>query len=445
MIDRIRRGLQAFLGSRSGRSIALGAGTALTVQVLGAGVAYGLEVVLARLLGVADYGVYSYTLAWVTLLAIPTTLGFTTSLLRYVGAFHGAGEWGLLKGVVLRSWQLVLATSVLVVIVAVGAMQVLGHPPHASILFLALGLVPLTAVQNIQQSMGRGLGKVALAFAPGRIAIPTLLILLLLGTALFGRAVDPELAVWLTILAMALGLGGQALIIRTRVFEEAQPASYRTREWLWTSLPMLLIAGFMLVLARTDVLMLGFLAAPSDVGIYTAASRTSNLVLLTLTAVNALAAPQIADLFARDEIGDLQRIATGVAHLAFWPALLLVIMLLVAAPLVLGVFGSEFVLARGALTILALGNLVSVGVGSVGYFMNMTGNQNLMAVVVGVAAILNVVLNWLLIPHFGVNGAAGATAVSIAVWNLGLNAAVKRRVGVRPSIVHAVRRLVSSS
>jgi O-antigen/teichoic acid export membrane protein len=191
--------------------------------------------------------------------------------------------------------------------------------------------------------------------------------------------------------------------------------------------------------------MLGFLATPSDVGIYTAASRTSNLVLLALTAVNALAAPLIADLFARGEVKELQRVATGVVHLAFWPSLVLAGALLLAAPLVLGMFGGEFVLARDALTILVLANLVSVGVGSVGYLMNMTGNQNLMATVVGAAALLNIVFNLLAIPRFGVAGAAAATGISVAFWNLGLNAAVKRRVGVRPSIVHAVGRLLRSA
>jgi len=445
MTERLRKGFRGFLGSGPGRNIALGAGAALAVQLVGAGASFGVEVVLARVLGADDYGVYSYALAWVILLAIPTTLGFTTSLLRYVGAYRGAAECGLLKGVVLRSWQLVAACSLVSVSVVVVGMALIGRPPHAGVLYLALWLVPLTAIQNIQQSMGRGLGNVVIAFAPARIVVPVLLAFLLVGLAGADRTVDPRTAIWLTMFAMLLAVAGQGMVIGRRVFESPEPACYRTREWLRSSLPMMLIAGFMLLLARTDVIMLGFLATSSDVGIYTAASRTSNLVLLTLTAVNALTAPAIADLFARGEIKELQRIAAGVAHLAFWPSLVLATSLLWAAPVVLGAFGGEFVLGRYALTILVFGNLVSVGVGSVGYFMNMTGNQNVMAVVVGSTAVLNIVLNWILIPRFGVTGAAAATAISVTLWNVTLNLVVKRRIGVRPSIVHAIRRVLSVS
>lgn len=434
-----------FFQSKLGRKVVAGAGVALGIQLGGAVASYGMEIVLARVLGGVEYGVYTYALAWATLLAIPTTLGFGTALLRYVGSFSGSGQLGLLKGVVLRSWQMVLSASVIATFILFLVFRAGVHPPHVEVLYLAIWLAPLTAIQNVQMSMGRGLGSMTLAFAPGRLAVPSLLMIGLLVLVALGRSVDSSAALVLTLFVMLLSFSIQAGVIAKQVFRGSERPVYRTGEWLRTALPMLLIAGFMLVLARTDVLMLGLLAKPVDVGAYNAASKTANLVLLVLAAVNAIAAPMIADLHARRDTGGLQRLATGVAHLAFWPSTAIVLLLVVLGPSILSVFGPEFVIGRHAIIILALGNLVSVGVGSVGYMMNMTGHQNTMAVVVGAAAALNVLLNWLAIPVYGLIGAAGATALSVAAWNLTLAHLVKRRIGVHTSITHALRHLLRAT
>jgi O-antigen/teichoic acid export membrane protein len=284
-----------------------------------------------------------------------------------------------------------------------------------------------------------------LAYLPGQVIRPLLLILGIVLLSVLGGELDQRKALGVTAGAYFLAVLSQGAVLERRVRSEVGDGrpEYRTRRWLRISLPMLLIAGFILLLNRTDVVMLGALAEARDVGTYNAAARTANLTTFVLMAVNAMAAPSIAPLFRKGEHERLQDLASTVAHLTFWPSLAVGVGLVGLAPYILGLFGEAFVAGHGVLAILVVGHLVNVGVGSVGYLMNMTGNQDEMARVVGSAAVVNILLNALLIPRFGALGAGMATATSTMVWNVWLNRIVVSRISIHPSIVHAVRRFVA--
>ena len=63
-----------------------GAGSAGLVYAAGAGVVFGLHVLLSRLMGVEHYGVYVYVLSWINILVLFGKMGLDTALLRYVAA-----------------------------------------------------------------------------------------------------------------------------------------------------------------------------------------------------------------------------------------------------------------------------------------------------------------------------------------------------------------------
>lgn len=427
--------------------MARGASAVLLIQVGGAGLSYLSHIVLARVLDAAGYGVYSYVMAWTSLLAIPAGLGLSTALVRFVSQYRQKGADGLLRGVAIRGWQLVVVAGTLIAGLASGFI-VWGAErfgiQYAEALLVGIWIVPLRAVISVQVAMSRGLKRMTLAYLPGKIVRP---LLLLSGVGLLLRiqgTIDDRMALGVAVASFFIAIVGQGTVLGRRVVSITDGACkrFKTKRWLRISLPMLLISGFLLIMSRTDVVMLGMLVGAEDVGTYNAASRTANVASFVLIAVNAIAAPTIASLYSEGRHEKLQELASTVAHFIFWPSLVVVVGLIAAAPFILRLFGSEFVAADTVLTVLAVGHLVNVGVGSVGYLMNMTGNQDEMARVVGTAAIINIVLNAVAIPIYGALGAALATAVSMAVWNVWLNRVVVARLSIRPSIVHAVRQFV---
>ena len=96
----------------------------------------------------------------------------------------------------------------------------------------------------------------------------------------------------------------------------------------------------------------------------------------------------------------------------------------------MGLFGQEFVSGSPALIILSGAQLVNAAAGSVGLTLMMTGHERSTAYGLFVSAVVNVVLNAVLIPQFGVVGAAVATATSTILWNVLLIIEVYRKLGI---------------
>ena len=106
----------------------------------------------------------------------------------------------------------------------------------------------------------------------------------------------------------------------------------------------------------------------------------------------------------------------------------------------LGLFGEEFKVGVTAFIFLSCGRLISSFSGSVGNILQMTGNQNIYARILLLGAILNVVLNLILIPAYGINGAAIASMSSLIVWNLSMVLVVKQRFGFYTFYIPFIKR-----
>ena len=113
------------------------------------------------------------------------------------------------------------------------------------------------------------------------------------------------------------------------------------------------------------------------------------------------------------------------------PALLLVFF---GSEILVLFFGKEYAQASTALSILAFAQLLNVGAGSVAMLLNMTDGEKIVAMGVGAALIINIILNWILIPLYSIQGAAIATGVSLIVWNVILVLSIRNRLNLRPTV-----------
>jgi O-antigen/teichoic acid export membrane protein len=203
--------------------------------------------------------------------------------------------------------------------------------------------------------------------------------------------------------------------------------------------PMMLITGFTIINQRADVIMVGAFAGTTSAGIYAAAARLANLLVWGLTAVNMIAAPLFAQLHAEGKLNELQRITTlaslGIALFTLPAAAVM----LAAGGWLLELFGKEFIQAYPALVFLVAGQCVNALTGSVGYLLIMTGTQREAAIVVGVTAVMNIILNYILIPWMGLAGAALATASCTVLWNGAMYCIVKNKLAVDPSLFGLLR------
>jgi O-antigen/teichoic acid export membrane protein len=165
---------------------------------------------------------------------------------------------------------------------------------------------------------------------------------------------------------------------------------------------------------------------------YAAVGRLVTVGMIGIEAIRIAVEPHISSLLARDDrdgAQELFRVGTWWLVAISWP---LYVVLAMFAPVVLTVFGGEFVEAQHALTVVALAMLVSVGTGNVTVMLLMGGKSVWNMINTSLALVTNVVLNLILIPRYGMVGAALAWTATIAVENFTALFQVRRLLGITP-------------
>jgi O-antigen/teichoic acid export membrane protein len=414
------------------RNMAGTAGLRLTALALG----FVTNVVLARILGVGEYGVLSYVLAWVGLLSAIGIFGLDRLLVREVSVYNGQAAWGFLRG--LLGWAHMTALSISLGIAGL-VIYLGGHVisdsnsgltlmlPAAGFFLICIVMVRISgsALQGFHRIVGGQLAETVVQ--PGIC----LVLIAIAGILWHWRLIAPQI---LTLYLIAAGLAcmfngwqlGRALPDGVR----SSRGQYESRVWLAGALPLLLISALEMLNRQTSMLILGAFAGTEALGTYAAADRLAQLVIFPLTVVNLTLAPSFATLYQAGNRVGLQRLVTKSARLVLMTSTPIALALILGSHWFLLLFGSGFTGGRTPLTILCVGQLINAAIGSVGYLLIMTGHGREAAVGIGIGAIANLVFGPLLIPWWGASGAAAAAAISLTLWNVALAVFVRRRTGI---------------
>jgi O-antigen/teichoic acid export membrane protein len=416
---------------------------AFAILVTGAGISYFTQVATARLLAAESFGVYAYVLAWVTVLAYLSTLGFHVSLLRLVSTYRAQVDWSRACGVIrfarlgAAATGTALAFGSAAVIVVTGGLE-----PEVSTTFLiGLAAVPLLALQLVGAAAVRVFGSVISALAPERLVRDSLA-LALLAALIFGGVCRPGAP------AAMLGLLGSAagtLWLVTRLARRARPAElqrsrprFAVRDWVRPALPLTVIMAADVMMARSGVIVLGLVGDTAAAGVFAAAFALATLVALPRMAVAAAFAPTVADLHARGDRAGLQALAVRAARLSLGGAVCVAVPLMLAAPELLTLFGKDFAAGAPAVVILIFGQLVAAAVGPQQHMITMTGREAAGAAMQAGGALFSVALCFALAGPLGVVGAAAASSAGVIAWNAAMAVFVLKRLGLRPGPIVAV-------
>jgi O-antigen/teichoic acid export membrane protein len=438
------RRFAAFVGSAGslrGQVVRGGAG-GLALRGLSAILALALAVVLARTLGPDGYGTYAFALSLVTLLAAPAHMGLPTLLVREIARYQQRQQWGLLRGILIRSNQAALGLAVLIGLaaagVALGPWGIL-EPPQLQTFAWALALLPLIAFGNLCGAALRGLRYVVQGLLPELLLRPGLLLGAVGVAALFGMLTPPlAMALHAAAAAMAFGIGALFLLRSlTPPIRESAP-TFETRRWVGSLLPLSLLAGMQVINNRTGVVILGLLGATEEVGLYRIAVQGAAVVILGLTTINLVIAPHVAHLYDSGKRVQLQKMIGRSAGIVFLSAVPPAVLFIFFGDRVLeAVFGGPYIPAYRALALLSIGQLFSAAMGSAGLILNMTGHERDTVKVVAFTSVLNVALCVVLIPPFGINGAAAALTAALICKTLLFAVWAYQRTGLIPLAITA--------
>jgi len=414
-------------------------GLILALNGVGLLLGYVVHLALVKWMGGTEYGKLSYANSVAALAGVLVSLGLPVTAVRLVPEYGARGAFAELKGFWrFGGWTVFLVSA----LAGAGLAWLNGRhhlfsavEPEVMAVVLLLGL-PLSTMLGWQTELFRAQRRIR-PVVWWQHALSPILLLMLAGWAFWMQGMLSAITVLLLMAFLAfvgwLAMAGWQAVNWGRQFRTT-PACFSVGDWGRISLPICLTGMFLVLMAQIDILLIGSMLGARQAGIYALAAKLAALTSLVLNAVNVLAAPVYAQLYAENRREQMIRFARMLSHAIFWPALAIALLLMVAGYPVLNWFGREFATGYGVMTLLIAGQLVNAGAGSVGFLADVTGLQLPAAFVRGGCALLNLVLSWVLIRSMGMMGAAIATTFCLALWNVLLHRLVSSRRGISPSI-----------
>ncbi|KAB2848170.1 MAG: lipopolysaccharide biosynthesis protein [Hyphomicrobiaceae bacterium] len=419
---------------------------AFSIRVVSAAIAYASQVVLARWMGSFEYGAFVFVWVWVLVLGGVSNLGLSIGTMRFVSEYREQEDTPRLRGVLLASRLVTFAMATLVAGAGFGVLHFFGDgiAPHYLLPgLLVMCCLPMHTLIDVQDGIARGMQWIGTALIPPYVLRPLVILLTMIIAHEIGLPMRATTAAGCAIFATWLAGGIQLLLLQRKLSQVAGrgPRAYEFAAWLGTSLPILMILAFDLVVQNTDVLVLSHYMSPRDVGVYYAGVKTIGLIAFVHFAVASAVANQFAKLNTRGDRDGLHKLVGDAVRWTFWPSLAAAVALLALGRPMLWLFGPEFTAGYAPMFVLAIGLIVKASVGPAEFLLNMLGEQMRSAAVLVFTAILNIVLNFMLIPRYGLIGAAAATSLSLISSAVLYRAVARRRLGIEVSyFVRLLRR-----
>lgn len=377
-----------------------------------------MALLLARVLGAEQYGLYSLAITTAVLFASFASLGLDTAVVRFVSAAVAKDDAAGVRGTIQVGIGL---PGAIAAIAAVGvfafseqiATEVLDQPAVASLLDVTALLVLITVVNRQLVASLQGFKRIDLAVAAEQFAQPVLRLGLIVILVVVG------LSAWDAALAATVAAGSATLLMavflerRLRAVARA-PGRREFRRLIVFAMPVYFSNIVTTLGHNIQILLLGILGTLSAVGIFAIASQLNLVSALFHTSIVAATMPLFAEY---QELGH-RKASEGLYHLTSkWTFALnlpffLVVVLFPSQ--LLGIFGPEFTDGAAALVILSFASLVNAATGTSGALLDMSGYTKVKLLNASVGVVVSVLMSLLLIPSLGLAGAAlavlGATA-----------------------------------
>ena len=403
-----------------------GSAVVFAFKVLGLVSGYLLSYIITKHFGEEVLGVYSLTFTILSLVVVASRLGLDEALVKIVSNLVSKNKSGQAKDAYDKSIRLVIFLSLICSFLVYHSAAFIATWFEnkllvKSIKIVAFAIVPYALIKLNAETL-RGMKKMKVF---SYLQVGSLLLLmslfLLIGISFFEIT---DYLPFYALVAASMVIGVWSLLLIRRNFVVQNKGSDKYQRLIKISLPMMLTSSMFLVLSWTDNLFLGRFLSEDQVGIYFIAFKFGLIISLSLFAVNSIAAPKFSELSTAIDKNRLRKLAMQSVKLNLWSSLPVFLLLIFSVEWLLSLYGSSFLIAKRCVYILAAGQLYNALSGSVLNFLNMTGHEKLVSKIILSAAILNVALNYYLIPYFdasdywlGIEGAALSSMICLIYWN----------------------------
>jgi len=409
--------------------------TAFTIRVVSAAIAFASQIILARLMGEFEYGVFVFVWVIAVILGNLSCLGFHTAVIRFLPQYRTDGADEAIRGLTATARIFAMISATLIAASGIAALYLLGdkiESYYIQPLFVGAFILPMIALGDVLDGTARANGWPVHALAPTYIVRPLLILAFVACAIGLGRMADANTAILAALAAAYLTTIIQFFVITGKLRHRfpVRGVEIHFRTWLMVAFPIFLIEGFYFMLTNADVIIVGLYLPPEKVAVYFAAAKTMALVHFVYFAVKAAAAQRFSSLVSGNDRTALAAFARQTVQWTFWPSLLVGGMVILAGPFLLSLFGPAFREGHMIMIVLFCGIIAKAMIGPGEVLLTMAGEHKICAAIYAVALTANLGLNVTLIPAWGLLGGATATASAMVIEASLLHIIIRRRLGI---------------
>lgn len=390
--------------------------------LLGAGMVFVNEILVARYLGVALYGLYALALVIARIAETVSLFGLRSGLMHFLPVYRekqAADAVGMVVAALVLPLALGLGCLALIWFLAPWIAAVLLDEPAATPYLRLFALpIPLMCLTEMLGVITRGYGRAEYYVVIRNLTPPAIYLLLLLGLIVTEGA-PTQVAYAFTLAQLVATAVGSIIVVRVmqRYNTWQRPTAQFSRLYVY-AFPIMINTLLYTLMAASDVLMLGNMRGAADAGIYRACIQFRPAFDMAVLAFNA-AAIHLYPIYHREKRqGELNDSFATVLRMTGAATVGLFVLVFISRSDILGLLGPEFPAGAPAMFYLLIGFLFQGCLGSAGILLVVTGFQRFETHAAFIGVVLNIGLNIVLIPRFGTLGAGIATAVAMLVLNL---------------------------
>jgi O-antigen/teichoic acid export membrane protein len=415
------------------KEVVLGSGIAFFFKVIGAFLSFCFSILFARLFGAEGAGVFFLALTVTTVAVSVGNFGLQNTILRHVAANAAKREWSAVKGVYIKGMGIALIVSILLMMFLYAGAHILsvnlfGKTDLEEPLRLMTLCIPPLTLLLLQSEALKGLGHIRDSQILQGVAVPGLVCL---GLLLANDVLTVPDAAFVYVIASYISVAAGCWLWRKYTWDfRASAPSFPSKEIFSSCIPLFWVQLMSAIINWVSVFCLGVWGSQSDVGVFSAALRTSMITSLILVSVNSIAAPKFSALYFNGDFSKLSATAKSTTAMMILLSTPILILLILFSGTIMSLFGQEFRQGGPLLLIMAIGQFINVATGPVGYLLSMSGNERLLRNNTIIFGIVTIFLNVWLVPAYGIIGAAIATMASMSLINLGAFYLVWKILGI---------------
>ena len=390
---------------------------------------YVYRITIARNFGPETYGLFSLAVMLIGFFALFSALGLDSGVLRYASFFRGKNENNKIRYIFRLSLKIIislaLVTGILLFFFSDTISSEVFHNSHFSIFLKWFSLfLPVMAITGIFWSIIKSYEEIGWYTFLANILHNSLQVLILLSLLFLGLGEKSVIFSYnigyLLTLLISFWLCWKKFPM---IFEKSKTPLKEKRvirsQLLSYSWPMMFLSVIFSIFFWIDSFTIGFFRGAEEVGIYNAAIPIASLLGIVPVLFTNLFFPLITKEYSKNNTKLIREISKQVAKWIFILNLpLLIIMILFPGTLVNVLFGPDYIAAESPLRFLAIGVFFYSIFIIAENLLSMAGKSKITLMNIILTSLFNLVLNIILVPIYGIDGAAFATMLSYLLWGL---------------------------